>query len=127
MVQVAVSLNICRPRACVTCFCDRRGEFRKRRNVGESRRTILAHQPHATISRKHQIGFEIVVEINWQNSFGERSDGRWTTRKWKRCTSGQAYFMAVGDSHNRGVPLSQVKTHGGYLPLRVLELETSPP
>jgi hypothetical protein len=41
--------------------------------------------------------------------------------------AGDPIIYDPGDNRNRGIPLSQVKSHGGYVPLRVLELDGDPP
>ncbi len=46
----------------------RRRQFGFTGHVGERRRTVLPEQTHSTGARQHEIGFEVVIEIDRQDT-----------------------------------------------------------
>ena len=86
-IQIAVRFNVHRPRARVGSARQGLRQFRLRRHVGKLFRIVLPHQPHAARAGQHQVGVEVVVEINRQNPFGQRRRARSPAGKGK-CRAG---------------------------------------
>jgi hypothetical protein len=67
----------------------------------------------------------MLLQVDY-NSDGDR-DGNHFVVVTGMGPGGDPIIYDPGDRNNRGVPLSKVASHGGYVPLRVLTLDQPPP
>ncbi len=83
-VEISVSLDVHGPRTGVGRAENLLRQFGLRGHVGELRWIVLAHKAQAARAGQHEIGLEIVVEINGQNGLGRWSCIPRTAGKWKQ-------------------------------------------
>ena len=75
-IEIAVGLDINRPRPGVMRIDHRPGQLGLSRHVGEPAGSVLAEQAHATGAGENQICLEIVVEVKRHNALGQRRHRR---------------------------------------------------
>ena len=62
---------------------------------------LLAEEANAACPGQHQVGFEVVIEVDRQDGLGLKRLVRGSSRKWKGRAGGQPYGMAIGHGDYR--------------------------
>ncbi len=106
-IEISVSFNVHRPRAGIAAIGYRFGQLGLCGYIGESSRAILSQQAHAAGAGQHQIGLEVVVEINWDDAFGHRRNAGSSARKGNRGASRQMHLAGIGHGHCGRAPTAQ--------------------
>ena len=104
-VEIAIGFNVDGPPASIGSIGHRFRQLGLRGYVGEHARAVLAKQTHAARARQHEISFEIVIEVDLQNSLGRGGDVGRSAGEEKRCLGGQMHFSAIGFSNSFTIPI----------------------
>src|SRR5579871_511623 len=101
-IEIAVRFDIYGPSAYIFAGENMLGKFCRCRYIRERVGTVLAEEAKSTFAGQHQISFEIVIEVNRQNAFRQRSRVGSTPGKWECGAASQVHVRPIRLNDDRG-------------------------